>query len=671
MTFKHKLSRRLALLRNVVLVGAACAVAACDLQQLLGMLNPVASVLVTPATASVPVGQTVELVATPKDSTGRVLIARIVTWVSNAPAVATVDAGGLVTGVAAGTATISATSEGHSGSAVVTVAGGSNAPVASVAVSPATASVGVGQTVQLTATPKDASGNALAGRVVTWVSNAPAMATVNGSGLGTGVAVGGAMISATSEGQSGGAAVTITAAVTNPALVSDLAVSSVTANGLTLAFTEVNDGTGQPAKYDVRYAAGTIAFGAATDVTQGTCVRPVLGSAIGARRTCTILGLSSGTSYQVQLVSYRGILDSNAVFGPLSNVASGTTAASTAPVATVTLTPASASVAIGAVQQFAAVLKDASGTVLTGRAVSWSSSSLTIAGVSGTGLVTGLVAGPATITASSEGQSGSATVTVTVVPPGGVVFESDWSTATGTSQSAVRDGTRWGNYWEFNNGTGAQLMSVVTGGPGGRNALKVLQRGQNLAAAVQQDGLPILSTDYYVRFYMRNDDTSPSGDHAVTPDIYTYANLTYIRKMSGSSGWQFVMSLYGCEAQYPFIHLGPAITLAHGVWYRFEYFVHFVDATHVQVHPRVYDANGTQILGDADFQQQDWGSATWNGRSDWTLASLYAAGYHFCVNPVSLQSFAMGNNGQAGSVDTGLPWYYAGLQIRTDRWPGP
>src|SRR5258705_51519 len=615
MTFKHKLSRRLALLRNVVVLGAACAVAACNLQQLLALLNPVAAVVVVPDTASVDLGQTAQFVATPMDSIGRV-VAQSVTWASIAPAVATVDGSGLVTGVAEGTATITATSVGHNGTAVVKVRRRPSAPVASVAVSPTTASVGVGQTVQLTATPKDDSGNALAGRVVTWASSAPAVAAVNGSGLVTGVTAGAATITATSEGQSGSAAVTITAAVTNPALVSDLAVASVTANGLTLAFTEVNDGTGQPAKYDIRYAAGTIAFGAATDVTQGTCVRPVLGSAIGARRTCTILGLSAGTSYQVQLVSYRGILDSNAVFGPLSNVASGTTAASTAPVATVTVTPASASVAIGAVQQFAAVLKDAGGTVLTGRAVSWSSSSLTIAGVSGTGLVTGLVAGPATITASSEGQSRSATGTVTVVPPGGVGFESDWSTATGTSQSAVRDGTGWGNYWEFNNGTGAQLMSVVTGGPGGRNALKVLQRGQNLAAAVQQDGLPILSTDYYVRFYMRNDDTSPSGDHAVTPDIYTYANLTYIRKMSGSSGWQFVMSLYGCEALYPFIHLGPAITLAHGVWYRFEYFVHFVDATHLQVHPRVYDANGTQILGDADFRQQDWGSATWNGRSD-------------------------------------------------------
>src|SRR5258705_74315 len=612
MTFTFKLSMRLALIRAVLLPAAAATSSTVQSSSTVKNRGALTEVFVTPATVSVTAGGTRQFLAYGRKRNGDSVSVNV----SYTATGGGISAAGLYSaGQNAGSYRVIAVN-GPTALADTAAVAISILPVASVTVAPATASVAGGQVVGLVATVKDANGNALSGRVVTWASSAPAVGAVNGSGLVTGGVAGAATITATSEGQSGSAAVTITAAVTNPALVSDLAVASVTANGLTLAFTEVNDGTGQPAKYDIRYAAGTIAFGAATDVTQGTCVRPVLGSAIGARRTCTILGLSAGTSYQVQLVSYRGILDSNAVFGPLSNVASGTTAASTAPVATVTVTPASASVAIGAVQQFAAVLKDAGGTVLTGRAVSWSSSSLTIAGVSGTGLVTGLVAGPATITASSEGQSRSATGTVTVVPPGGVGFESDWSTATGTSQSAVRDGTGWGNYWEFNNGTGAQLMSVVTGGPGGRNALKVLQRGQNLAAAVQQDGLPILSTDYYVRFYMRNDDTSPSGDHAVTPDIYTYANLTYIRKMSGSSGWQFVMSLYGCEALYPFIHLGPAITLAHGVWSRFEYFVHFVDATHVQVHPRVYDANGTQILGDADFRQQDWGSATWNGRSD-------------------------------------------------------
>ena len=83
-------------------------------------------------------------------------------------------------------------------------------PVSSVAVTPATATVQVGQTVQLTATAKDASGNVLPGRTVTWASSNTAVATVSGSGLVTGVAAGGPVtITATSEGQSGTAAVTV------------------------------------------------------------------------------------------------------------------------------------------------------------------------------------------------------------------------------------------------------------------------------------------------------------------------------------------------------------------------------------------------------------------------------------------------------------------------------
>ncbi len=75
---------------------------------------------------------------------------------------------GLVSGVAAGSATITATSEGKSGTSLVTV---TPVPVATVSVSPAAPSVAAGQTVQLTATPRDANGNALDGRVVTWGSS--------------------------------------------------------------------------------------------------------------------------------------------------------------------------------------------------------------------------------------------------------------------------------------------------------------------------------------------------------------------------------------------------------------------------------------------------------------------------------------------------------------------
>jgi len=254
---------------------------------------------------------------------------------------------------------------------------------------------------------------------------------------------------------------------------------------------------------------------------------------------------------------------------------------------------------------------------------------------------------------------------------GGVVFESNWSTDTGTARNAVTDGGRWKKYWEFNNGTGVQLLSVVPGGPGGRNALQVLQRGPTYAANVQQNNVVPPSRGFYVRFYMRNDDTSAAGDHVVTVDTWQYANLTFMRKWGVDNGWQFVMSVYGCGFTYPIGHWGPSVTLSRGAWYRFEYFVDFVDRTHVQVHPRVYDASGTQILGDADFRQSDWGGASWGGRSDWTLASYYAAGHSFCVDPAALRHFGLGNNGQQGAVDTALPWYFAGVQIRTDWWPGP
>src|SRR5204862_182011 len=97
------------------------------------------------------------------------------------------DGGAGVSGAGAGSATITATSEGQSGTSSVTV---TFVPVASVTVNPPSASVQVGQTVQLTATPRDANGNALPGRTVTWATTNTTVATVNGQGLVTTKVVG-------------------------------------------------------------------------------------------------------------------------------------------------------------------------------------------------------------------------------------------------------------------------------------------------------------------------------------------------------------------------------------------------------------------------------------------------------------------------------------------------
>src|SRR5206468_3999870 len=118
----------------------------------------------------------------------------------------TVSAKGLVTGVAPGSATITATSEGKSGSAATTV---TTVPVASLAVSPAAASVRVGGTQQLVAVTKDSAGTALSGRVVTWSSSNTAVATVSSAGLVTGQTAGSTTITATSESKSGTSSITV------------------------------------------------------------------------------------------------------------------------------------------------------------------------------------------------------------------------------------------------------------------------------------------------------------------------------------------------------------------------------------------------------------------------------------------------------------------------------
>jgi serine protease len=82
-------------------------------------------------------------------------------------------------------------------------------------------------------------------------------------------------------------------------------------------------------------------------------------------------------------------------------------------VARVTVSPSTASVAVGATVQLTARAFNAADEELPGRTFSWSSSNTSIATVSASGVVTGRAAGSATITASTAGRSGSASVSVT------------------------------------------------------------------------------------------------------------------------------------------------------------------------------------------------------------------------------------------------------------------
>ena len=292
--------------------------------------GPVSQIVLNPTTAFAVVGGTVQFTSYGKRKNGDSVAVSVVYAATGGSVSAT---GVYTAGQSPGSyRVIASQSRGTlADTALVSI---SAVPVASVTVSPAAASLTAGQTVQLAAVTRDSAGNVLTGRTVTWTTTNSGVATVSATGLVAGVATGSASVTANSEGKSSTATLTVTSSATNPGTVTDLAVVGVADTGVTLAFTEVSDGSGQPASYDVRYQVGTITWGGAgSSVSTGTCATPVAGTAIAAKRTCTVLGLTPATAYQFQLVAFRGTLALNAVFGGLSNIVGATTTGSVPTVA--------------------------------------------------------------------------------------------------------------------------------------------------------------------------------------------------------------------------------------------------------------------------------------------------------------------------------------------------
>jgi uncharacterized protein YjdB len=253
------------------------------------------------------------------------------------------------------------------------------APVASVTVDLAQSSISIGSTTTATATAKDASGNVLPGRAITWSSNNPNIATVSATGLVTAVRSGSAIISAATEGRSGTATVTVGVA----------AVATVT---VSLSSSTILQGSTAQATATVRDAGGQVLTGRSVSwASDNSFVATVSNSGVVTARTAgtaNIMATSGGVT------------------------GSATITVMAVPVASVTVSLVSSTIAVGATAQATATTKDANGSIIVGRFVAWSSDNTSVATVNSGGLVKGVGAGTANITATSEEKSGSATITV-------------------------------------------------------------------------------------------------------------------------------------------------------------------------------------------------------------------------------------------------------------------
>jgi trimeric autotransporter adhesin len=345
------------------------------------LLPAVSSVTVYPYTYTLKVGQTKQLVGLARDSAGNTLAlkSRVITWVSSNPAVATVSATGVVKALLAGSTTITNTVDGVSGSGTI------NVTVGSVTVSPSSATVDVGSSISLTATPKNAGGTPLSGYTADWTSANPAVATVV-DGVVTGVSAGTVTISASAGGKTG----TATIMVVVPVATVQVAPSPASVNigsFLSLSATP-RDAAGNP-------LSGHLVAWSSSDPTIATVVEgSVKGIALGEVTISASAGGQTGTT-TVTVTTPPEPPPPNAV-------------------ASVTLFPSTATLSVGQSKQLVVIAKNAAGATLTlaGRTVTWSSANIAIATVTSTGIVKAKASGSVRITVDVDGARGFADINV-------------------------------------------------------------------------------------------------------------------------------------------------------------------------------------------------------------------------------------------------------------------
>ena len=299
-----------------------------------------------------------------------------------------------VRGVQAGVATIHATSGGLTDSLVVQVV--ALGTLASVSVVPANATVTVGDSlgVFLQAVFRDSAGHSLGGNA-SWFSSDTTVVFVYPCGACSGDrafgrAQGRATVFATSQGKTGQATINV-----GPSTSASVATVTVVPGSASLT-------TGDDAAFTAQ-------------------LRDSVGNSLGNRSvswfstdTAVVKITSANGPSAFILARAPGLASLRATSEGKSGEASISVAAP-APVATVTIVPSTADLAVGDSAMFRADLRDAAGNLLSNRAVSWSASDSTIISLYGFGdqaLVQPRAAGSVVLRATSEGKTGQATITV-------------------------------------------------------------------------------------------------------------------------------------------------------------------------------------------------------------------------------------------------------------------
>jgi uncharacterized protein YjdB/endo-1,4-beta-D-glucanase Y len=357
-------------------------------------VTPVTSVTVAPATLALQVGEKGNLTGSIEPTNATV---QIVSWSSSNETIATVSSSGEVTAKAVGTATITGTADGKSGSATVTVSPASPVLVSSITPTPASLTFIVGgaaQSVSASVLPLNASNNA-----VTY-SIAPAgIATVNATtGLVSPVAAGSATITISAVDASGiSATVTVTV---NPAQSTDVLVSDIVASPSSMELKATQTGTITATAFPSTAANRTLVYASSNTAIATVAQSGVVTAVAPGSAAIIITSADAGTAVASVVVNVK---------------------ANTVPVSSIGLNVSTISLQLSGTQQLTATVQP---TGATTQAVEYVSSNPLVASVSASGLVTAIGGGSAVITAKATDGSGIFTVVPVSVATTGVPLAS-------------------------------------------------------------------------------------------------------------------------------------------------------------------------------------------------------------------------------------------------------
>ena len=353
------------------------------------VLEPILSIIATPDSFDLPLTTSRTIAVQLVGPGGQALSNRTVTWATSDPGIASVSSVGMVTPIAAGTVTVTI----YAGTKMATVRVRVVAePASSVRITPQQPVhvVRLGQAIQLTAECLNSTSQVLVGRPVTWNSSNPVVATVSGTGLVSGGALGQANISATCVNVGTG----------NASAQVSVQVTLVPVSSVSITPSPVNLFVGWPGQQltaTARDSAQNVLSLQGRSVVWSSDNLPVA----TVSNQGVVAGVMTGLAH-VQ-VAVDGV-SSAAINVSVQN----------APVASVVVT-VPPQLKVGSAHQMSVTLRDAQGNVLSGRVVTWSSSNQGVATIDGNGVVQAVSAGPTNITAISEGVV-SLPVQLTVIP---------------------------------------------------------------------------------------------------------------------------------------------------------------------------------------------------------------------------------------------------------------